>query len=271
MQAVQSTSLRASRITHPKHSPLVNPLTFGLRQEFRKEVAEGLAYTTTRYERPFWKLRDTEKIDLELKESRHIKWGFIFYRCTYKDDNAWKRFMEIARQRAELNLEADKGIDIRKRLELTFREDRLSFDAATIDQVRDHFKSWVKQDDPSHRLHTITEEQGDGASPILTSRYVFAIHVDAESLHSVVMEAPSPGKPDNGGIGYVNLVDSLWDPNPPLQCPEDAEFEHDEHEDGDIGYMRVCIDGLHPAVYSLLSDRSNHYVFYKSPPEVLVR
>ena len=63
MQAVQSTYLRASRITHPKHSPLVNPLTFGLRQEPRKAVAEGLTYTTTRYERPFWKLRDTEKIE----------------------------------------------------------------------------------------------------------------------------------------------------------------------------------------------------------------
>jgi hypothetical protein len=168
-------------------------------------------------------------------------------------------------------LEADKGIDVRTSLELTFREDRLSFDAATIDQVRDHFKSWVKQDDQSHRLQTIKEEQGDGASPILTSRYMFAIHVDAASLHSVVMKAPPPGKPDNGGIGYVNLVDSLWDPNLPLQCPEDAEFEDDEHEDGDIGYMRVCLDGLHPAVYSLLSDRSNYYVFYKPPPEVLVR
>lgn len=91
--------------------------------------------------RPFWKLRDTEKIDVQLKESRHNKWGFIFYRCSYEDNSAWKHFTDIVRRRAELDLNADKGIDIKKSLELTFREDRWAFDGATINTVRNHFKA----------------------------------------------------------------------------------------------------------------------------------
>lgn len=100
---------------------------------------------------------------------------------------------------------------------------------------------------------------------------MFVIHVDTESLQSVVKQAPQPPEPDDDGIGYVNLVDSLWEPHPPIQYPEDAEFEVDGNEDEDVGYMRVCLEGLHPMVYSLLRGRSAYYTFYKPSPEVLVR
>lgn len=100
-----------------------------------------LTWNAARPKRPFWKLRNTEKIDIGLKESRHTKWGFIFYRCTNKDDDAWKHFVKIVRQRAKLDLEADKGIDINTSLDLTFCEDRLAFADATVDQVRDHYKA----------------------------------------------------------------------------------------------------------------------------------
>jgi hypothetical protein len=108
-----------------------------------------------------------------------------------------------------MSLKADKGIDISASLDITFREDRSTFDGATVDRVRNHFNVWVKLDHQSRRLQAITEEQGDGASPNLTPRYMFVIHVDAESLQSVVDHAPQPPKPDNDGIGYVNFVDSL--------------------------------------------------------------
>jgi hypothetical protein len=198
--------------------------------------------------------------------------GFIFYRCTYEDDNSWKRFTKIVRQRAKMDPEEDKGIDISASLDITFREDRSTFDGATIDQVRDHFKVWVKLNDNPQTLQTLNEKQGDGASPNLTPRYMFVIQEAAESLQSVVEHAPQPAKPDNDGIGYVNFVDSLWEVHPPLQCPEDADFDDDddEREDEDIGHMRVCLDGLQSRIYSLVSDRSTYYVFHKSPPEVFI-
>jgi hypothetical protein len=40
-----------------------------------------------------------------------------------------------------MNLEADKGIGISASLDITFREDRSTFDGATVDRVRNHFKA----------------------------------------------------------------------------------------------------------------------------------
>lgn len=40
-----------------------------------------------------------------------------------------------------------------------------------------------------------------------TPRYYFCIHVDADSLDSVVNRGPSPEEHDFGKIGYVSLLD----------------------------------------------------------------
>jgi hypothetical protein len=169
-----------------------------------------------------------------------------------------------------MDLEVEKGIDISASLDITFREGRSSFNGAIVDQLRDHFKAWVKLDDQSQRLQAIIEGQSDGTSSNFTLRYMFVTHVDAESLQSIADHAPQPPKPDNDGIGYVNFVDSLWELHPPLQYPENAAFDDDEWEDVDIAHMRVCLDGLHSRVYSLVSDRSSYYVVHKSPPEVFI-
>jgi hypothetical protein len=97
MPVVRSRFLRASRITYSKLSLAVNTPTFGQKRKFSKAIAEELAYTAALPKRPFWRLRRTEKIEVELKESRHKNWGFIFYRCTYEDDDVWIRFTEIVR------------------------------------------------------------------------------------------------------------------------------------------------------------------------------
>jgi hypothetical protein len=242
-----------------------------LQRNHGRDYSAWLSWKAAHPERPFWKLRCTEKVEVELKESRHSKWGFVLYKCTYENDSAWEHFTEIVRQRAKMNLEADKGIDISACLDFTFREDRSTFDGATVDQVRNHFKAWIKLDDQSQRTQAIKKEQGDGASSHLTPRYMFVIHVDAESLQSVVEDTPQPPKPDNDGIGYVNFVDRLWKLHPPIQCPEDADFDDgDEREWEDMGHMRFCLEGLHPRIYSLVSDRSTYYIFHKSQPEVSI-
>ena len=128
----------------------------------------------------------------------------------------------------------------------------------------------MKHDEYSLQFQAITDEQGIGASPNLTPRYMFVVHVDSESLQSVVKGSLQPANSDNDSVGYVNLVDSLWEPDFPLQCPGDAEFVDDRHENEDTGNMRVCLKGLHPSVYSLLSDRSAYYIFYKQPSGVFV-
>jgi hypothetical protein len=70
--ASQYSSLEAS---HIRVSRL--PLSIGqssyLQRKHGRTFSGHLSWNAAHPERPFWKLRDTEKIDLELKESRRNK------------------------------------------------------------------------------------------------------------------------------------------------------------------------------------------------------
>lgn len=227
-------------------------------------VAGRLERDITHPHRPFWKLKDTEKIQARLGEMRHVKWGFIFHRCTYSDESSWQRFMDIVRHRAELDIHETGGLDITSSLEISFCEDGSKFEGATMDQIRQHFENWV-----CDCRESILGEQGGDANACPSARYIYPIHVDAEAMYSVVESAPQPPARDKDGIGYVNLINSYWRPQEPSsQCEE--EF-HEKDGNDDVGYMRVCLQGLHPRVYSLLSNADAYHVFYRSPPEVFIR
>lgn len=228
-------------------------------------VTGKLERNNTHPHRPFWKLKDTEKLQARLDEMRHVKWGFIFYRCTYEDESAWQRFMNIVRHRAKLDIHETGGTKaITSSLEISSREDESKFEGASINQIRQHFEDWVCDSDKS-----ILGEQGGDANIYPTARYIYPIHVDAEAMYSVVESAPQPPARDKDGIGYVNLINSYWRPQEP-SSQYDEEF-HEQDGNDDVGYMRVCLQELHPRVYSLLSSADAYHVFYKSPPKVFIR
>ncbi|THY44810.1 hypothetical protein D6C99_06637 [Aureobasidium pullulans] len=137
--------------------------------------------------RPFWKLKDTEKIQARLGEMRHVKWGFIFYRCTYSDESSWQHFMNIVRHRAELDIHETGGGTkaITSSLEISSFEDGSKFEGASIDQIREHFENWVCDSSRS-----ILGEQGGDANIYPSARYTYPIHVDAEAMYSVVDHLP---------------------------------------------------------------------------------
>ena len=79
-----------------------------------------------------------------------------------------------------------------EKFSLTVFEDRDLFDGASINVIRQHFLQWSAT---AYR----TEQQPDQGSltPIRvsigrSSRYLYAIQVDAESLNSIVHESPPP-------------------------------------------------------------------------------
>lgn len=111
------------------------------------------------------------------------------------------------------------------------------------------------------------------------------MHVDAAALDSVVNEAPQPPSPDLGGVGYVNVVNAEW------EMPDRETFDYDasgldpgeddptdegeEEFEGcrlfDVGWMRVCVDGLLPRVWVLLSPgHSGWDVNYVRPPQITI-
>lgn len=71
-----------------------------------------------------------------LKRSPGLKWGFVIYRCTYKSDSHWARFMDLLNTRMRLNLEGESSLDLYDRLDWCVQDDRDVLDGAGTGQVR---------------------------------------------------------------------------------------------------------------------------------------
>ena len=80
-------------------------------------------------------LNDGEHIRQDLERNPALKWGFIVYRCTYGDDDAWAKFMEYLNTRVRLNLIEDDCEDLWDRLDWCVQEDP-ALDNATSEDVR---------------------------------------------------------------------------------------------------------------------------------------
>jgi hypothetical protein len=202
----------------------------------------------------------------QLKDSKLDKWGYVIYRCTYKDDGAWERFKTIVHEQAQEDLDATP--ELANRLEWTFVEDREILDGASIPQLRERFNRWaakaVVAENPRAQVQT------QGRPTAVSGRYCCFIHVDEEALQSV-MAAPEQ---------YVNLVDSLWQPMGDDRYhghgygPDDPLNEVLDPIDGcaeeNVGWMRVEL-GLAFSAYLYVGagDTANWYLSYRRPPEVV--
>lgn len=75
--------------------------------------------------------------------------------------------------------------------------------------------------------------------------FKYCIHVDAESIKSVVENAPQPPAPDLSPVGYVNLIVADWT----LDEDEDEDEIEGFTQRDDVGWMKVAVDGLAPRTY----------------------
>lgn len=75
-----------------------------------------------------------------LLERNHIKWGFVIYRRTYADDEAWARFISVLKDCSHNYLITQDGArELAEKLVWTVHEDRASLDGASVEQVREHY------------------------------------------------------------------------------------------------------------------------------------
>jgi hypothetical protein len=96
------------------------------------------------------------------------------------------------------------------------------------------------------------------------------IHVDKEALQEIVTWGP--------GLGYVNFVDSLWEPMGDRYFEDGYEPEEDEilePVDGcaeeNVGWMRVSVRMAFGAYFYLGAGDSEHwYLFYRRPPHEML-
>ena len=73
-------------------------------------------------------------------------WGFVVYRCSYRDNSQWQRMVRLITSSVEESLTLNRRIDLLSRHRLTIMDDATRFDGATSHMVRDHFQSWVSSE-----------------------------------------------------------------------------------------------------------------------------
>jgi hypothetical protein len=65
----------------------------------------------------------TESIRWRLAADPESKWGFIVYRCTYKSDEEWARYMSILNTHVRAMLEPEELSDCFDRIDWNVQED----------------------------------------------------------------------------------------------------------------------------------------------------
>lgn len=143
-----------------------------------------------------------------LTSSKHDKWGFVTYRCTYQDDLAWERFKQIFRERTQQALQRSDTPEVADSHEWTFVDVRAALDGASRPQLRERFNNWAAHAMATEQPRAKVEIERDPTPTFGIPRYNYFIQVDDEVLQSVIAD------PELGpfGEGFVNFVDSQWKP-----------------------------------------------------------
>ena len=114
-------------------------------------------------------------------------WDFTIYRSTYGDDAAWAELMSILHEAARRELERLGAGEKIESLDLLVHEDRNKFEAASKEMLRAYFKVCVQQSTFEEAADTSDARSGpsENTAP-WTARYQFCLHVDEDSLYSII-------------------------------------------------------------------------------------
>jgi hypothetical protein len=128
-------------------------------------------------------MRSTTAIGNSLEKYKLKQWGFVMYRCTYNSQEKWDKFVALAKQGARDRFERHgmEDLAVYDKMTWTIIEDAETLDGASILDTSRRFRAWVGTDGREERQGSVFADTGDYAP-----RYHYHIHVDEESLESVV-------------------------------------------------------------------------------------
>lgn len=200
----------------------------------------------------------------QLQDTGQQKWGFVIYRCTYGDDESWERFVKIVNERVRTSMDFYGTLELMENLDWRIQDDPAVLDGASKEVVRQTFREWAAA---AAAAASADDGQPEEKKSLFVPRFTYCIHVDAESLKSVVEDAPQPPAPDLEPVGYVNLIDadSTID-----EGAGDEDGIEDSTQHDDVGWMKVAVDGLAPRTYSLLGESGGWEICYVPPPDIAV-
>ncbi|OOO12854.1 Peptidoglycan-binding lysin domain-containing protein [Aspergillus oryzae] len=189
-----------------------------------------------------------DRLERLLQKDRYKTWGFVIYRCTYRSDSDWNRFMTRLLSHVTEYLEFYNGLDLLDSFAPTVFEDQ-SFDGATTTLLRKHFQEWLQQ----HRKW---------------SRQMIIL-----ASHNRVGIASSSWSE----TGFVRLVNGVWKPEEPdeeeleeLEISDPSELEIHEPLEGcaleDVGWMKVSYEDAETRAFLKIGDNVDWSSYYQRPP-----
>jgi hypothetical protein len=202
------------------------------------------------------------------------RWGFKLYRCTFNDDEAWEKCLNL------LQKSVAKGLDItecnaaqHQNWHLDIINDK-QFDNADWVKLREHFFTWAKSDAINEELTETELQRRAKFEPIVVGpgevgrhgeppRYTHFLFVDEESMKSI-LKADEDG---NWDCAFVTAIDT-WEKFKPF--PRNLE---EDKQDRDLIYdpgysMRIPVDYIPVLYVDLIKGwmwRDRNYTW---PPEI---
>ncbi|KAK6432421.1 hypothetical protein LTR95_011405, partial [Oleoguttula sp. CCFEE 5521] len=194
-----------------------------------------------------------------LLEDKHDKWGWVIYRCSYKDDEAWERFKQIITQRTRAQILKSDAPEAFNSLEWTFVSDRPTLEGIPMNRLRSLFKTWA-----ATAVHAEQPRATDHVLQLSGPRYNYFVQ-------SVI--SPTEQDPLRGGL--VKFVDARWRPLAeafPGQIeepdPEDVLEAIDGCTEENVGWMLISLGMIGAEFYeSSYSFMDAWYAYYVRPPE----
>lgn len=207
-----------------------------------------------------------------LDVGKRARWGWVIYRTTYGSDKDWERFKIFIEKQALANYEeSELPSSVKDAMEWTFVSDK-TLQGASREALRERFRSWVAEAEPrEQRLGPAP--QGSFLEHYIPARYRYFVQVDEECLRSVVGSGPD-GELDPGWVNLVRCEQGLDYDQTPEYLKERAENEAEAARHRDVydreDWMQISSCSVSIPLYSALEESSNWWVFYRTPPDLVV-
>ena len=118
-----------------------------------------------------------------MQQTGHHKWGFVVYRCTYSDDEAWLRYIQYIKDQTIATLDFyGQQFLLEKYLDIPVVEDPQQLDGASKPHVRALFAERAERDRQ-------TENGGPGSATFfgkMMPRFNYCVYVDKACLDTLL-------------------------------------------------------------------------------------
>ncbi|KEQ94433.1 hypothetical protein AUEXF2481DRAFT_275991 [Aureobasidium subglaciale EXF-2481] len=205
---------------------------------------------------------DADLIEAGYLADNHVTWGFVIYRTTYLNNEAWIAFLPRLHWWTNDSMEIFNGQDVLDKMSWTIFDNAEEFENASVADIREQFRSWTQT--------AVLSEQGvqeAGLSP----RYRYCILVDSEALESCV-SSPAPPDSDEDNQGWVKVIDKNFPLVHPLLKKRKEESGYEEIDgitEKHVGWVKCPYTSVMTEYYRLFRDLNGYMVSYRRPPAVI--